>query len=113
MPSGNNPYDSGSKRGIFFRFFGKRELTLEEKQNITKERLLKVVTDCYAQMKLSYDNGQRLAYKNPLGLTSEQVYSSFSQEELLEMFRLNTLLKDVLNLANPGTVEDGDDDVYG
>jgi hypothetical protein len=98
-------------RGWIKKWTRLRELTVEEKQEITTQQMERMITDLFHQMKLVYLNGQKQVYRNPLGLTREQVIVGFGAGAT-ELIRLATLLKDCLNIASPGTIADGPDE-YG
>jgi hypothetical protein len=92
------------------KFTGQRQLTLQEKQDITTQQMERMISELFQNMKLVYINGQKQVYNNPLGLTPEQVMAGFG-DRAPELFRLAILLKDCLNIAVPGTIEEGDE--YG
>jgi hypothetical protein len=87
-----------------------KQLTLEEKQELTRTQLRQMIGGLFDRMKRVYKDGQRLVYKNPYGLTNEEVVMGLGDDRE-ELIRLAVLLKDVLNIAVPGTVKDGDE--YG
>lgn len=87
-----------SDRGI-----DKDKLSLTDKQELTRIQMTKMVTDAYDMMRLSYMRGEQLVYENPYGLTTEEVIAGFGTDRD-ELIRLATLLRDVLNLAVPGSV---------
>jgi hypothetical protein len=97
-------------RGWIRKFTGQRQLTLQEKQDITTQQMERMISELFQNMKLVYINGQKQVYNNPLGLTPEQVMAGFG-DRAPELFRLAILLKDCLNIAVPGTIEEGDE--YG
>ena len=88
-----------------------RELSIAEKQEITTQQMGRMISDLFHQMKVVYLNGQKQVYRNPLGLTKEEVFEGFGADGP-ELVRLATLLKDCLNIASPGTITDGPDE-YG
>ncbi len=88
-----------------------RELTVAEKQDITTTQMERMVSELFHQMKLVYLNGQKQVYNNPLGLSKEEVLAGFGARAV-ELVRLAMLLKDCLNIAEPGTIQDGADE-YG
>jgi hypothetical protein len=98
-------------RGWIKKWTRLRELTVAEKQQITSDQMERMVSELFHQMKLVYLNGQKQVYNNPLGLTPEQVIAGFGTRAP-ELIRLATLLKDCLNIAEPGTIEDNPDE-YG
>lgn len=81
------------------------DLSLEEKQAITKQQMRSMIVQLFEQMKLTYIKGSKLVYDNPLGLTKEQVIQGFGADGL-ELIRLSMLLKDCLNVAVPHTIPD-------
>lgn len=97
-------------RGWIRKFTGQKQLTTQEKQEITAQQIERMISELFQNMKVVYVNGQKQIYNNPLGLTPEEVIAGFG-ERAPELFRLAMLLKDCLNIAVPGTIEEGDE--YG
>lgn len=97
-------------RGWIKKWTKARELTTAEKQDITTQQMERMISELFHQMKLVYISGQKQVYNNPLGLTPEEVIVGFG-DRAPELVRLATLLKDCLNIAVPGTIQDGDE--YG
>ncbi len=94
--------------GLINKWNKAKNLTLEEKQAITKQQMRAMIVQLFEQMKLTHLKGSKLVYENPLGLTKEEVLQGFG-EDALELIRLSTLLKDCLNLAVPNTIPDDGD----
>lgn len=98
-------------RGWIKKWTRLREISVPEKQEITTQQMERMVSELFHNMKLVYLNGQKQVYNNPLGLTKEQVVAGFGSRAP-ELIRLAALLKDCLNIAVPGTIEEGPDE-YG
>jgi hypothetical protein len=91
--------------GLIKKWNKVNDLTIDEKQNITKQQMRSMIVQLFEQMKLTYIKGSKLVYNNPLGLSKEQVIAGFG-DDAMELIRLSMLLKDCLNVAVPGTVPD-------
>lgn len=87
-----------------------KSLKKVEKQALTKQQLIRIISDLFDQMLTVYTTGKKLVYVNPLGLTKDEVIEGFG-EDAMELFRLATLLKDAINIAAPGTLPE--DNPYG
>jgi hypothetical protein len=85
-----------------------KELSVQEKQAITKQQMRALIVQLFDQMKFTYNKGVKLVGSNPYGLTKEQVLQGFG-EDAMGIIRLSVLLKDCMNIAVPGTVPDDGD----
>src|SRR4051812_35541141 len=81
------------------------ELTLEQKQEFTRNILISRMRQMFAQVRESYVEGYNLITKNPYGLTPEQVFEGL-KDDALETHRLGSITVKLLNEALPGTIPD-------
>jgi hypothetical protein len=90
---------------------GHKHLTIQQKQKLTNNQMVKMITDLYDLMHVVYYRGEQLIFTNPYGLTEAQVLEGFGSDAM-ELLRLAGIVRDCLNLAIPGSVPDDDDDPY-
>jgi ABC-type nitrate/sulfonate/bicarbonate transport system substrate-binding protein len=73
----------------------------------TRKELIHLLDNTYQAMMNAYLNGMDFINNNPE--LSPQLVEDCLDEDLLEIIRLLVLLKDVVNIAQPGTIDDGGD----
>jgi hypothetical protein len=80
-------------------------LTTELKQQRASAALQQGCQQLYRTMLMTYNNMMNLVWKNPGGLTPQQVFDGLGTKAG-ELVRLGSLLKETLNAAEAGTVQD-------
>lgn len=91
--------------GLIKDFNSATDLSLAQKQALTRQTVQKSINELFRQMVAVYRQNVHMTFDNPYNLTKEQVLAGFGNDAV-ELVRLATLLKDVINLAVPGTIED-------
>ena len=81
------------------------DLTQEQRQALTKQAISKSINQLFTQMIAVYDENVRMVFDNPYNLTKDQVIAGFGTDAI-QLIQLATLLKDVINIAVPGTIAD-------
>lgn len=93
-------------------FNSARDLTIEQRQALTKQAMQRSINALFKQMIAVYKENVRMTFDNPYNLSKDQVIAGFGNDAV-ELIRLGTLLRDVINLAAPGTIESPADEYNG
>jgi hypothetical protein len=80
-----------------------QDLTIEQRQALTSAAMRKSINRLFSQMVAVYLDNNRMVFDNPFNLTKDQVIAGFGQDAV-ELIRVATLLRDVINLIQPGTL---------
>ena len=83
---------------------GPRELTKEDKQEITKGQIEKDAYDAFKTLTETYNKIYNRVWENHLGLTPQEVFDALGPQGA-ELFQLSALLVQTVNTAQPGTIK--------
>jgi len=74
---------------------------LEKRQALAKNRLVAGMSTLFAHLKAEHERLAQIVWNNPRGMTPQEVLDGFGADAA-ELFRLSSLLVQVLNEAEPG-----------